>query len=330
MATEIHWGLPVIAYLFLAGLGAGALTISASMFLSGATASAGGASARSRFREARYGALIAPLPVIVGSLLLIFELGSFQTGDWFKWIKLYQVINLSPMSIGTWLLTIFIVISLVYAYTFWVRGAAPGDQHDKLRKTVAWIGIPVGIGVAVYTGVLLGAMPARPFWNSPMLAILFLLSALSTGIAIIMLVRALSRKGEEKSQDSVRSSYLLTSSDAILIGFELLVVFLFLMFAHLTVGDVRYAASVILFGEGSLEMYGANLAMTFWFWVVVVGLLVPAAIELFYIGSKLAYQKEFSLPRSVEFIVPIAVLTGGFMLRYVVVIAGQITGPVGI
>ncbi len=32
----------------------------------------------------------------------------------------------------------------------------------------------MGIAVAVYTGVLLGAMPARPFWNSPILAMLFL------------------------------------------------------------------------------------------------------------------------------------------------------------
>ncbi|MDH5355137.1 MAG: polysulfide reductase NrfD [Gammaproteobacteria bacterium] len=326
MSTELHWGFPVISYLFLAGLGAGALTVSASMFLS----SGGTASAKSYFPEARYGALIAPVPVILGTFLLIFELGSFQVGDWFKWIKLFQVINLSPMSIGSWLLTIFIGISLVYAYAFWPRSRMTGDQLDKLRKTVAWIGIPMGIAVAVYTGVLLGAMPSRPFWNTPMLAILFLLSAMSSGVAVIMLVRALSRNGRAESEDTARSGYLLTKSDAMLIGFELLVVFLFIMFAHLTVGDVRHAVSIILFSDRSIELFGVNMAVTFWFWVIVVGLLIPVTIELFYIRSGRRHQKQFSVPRSVEIFVPIAVLVGGFMLRYVVVIAGQVTGSIGI
>ncbi|MFQ5993766.1 MAG: NrfD/PsrC family molybdoenzyme membrane anchor subunit [Acidiferrobacterales bacterium] len=320
MSHELYWGFPVILYLFLAGVGAGALTVSASVFLRGG----GGAFGGSHFSVGRYGAFIAPLPVMIGCGLLVFELGSFQAGDWFKWLNLYKTITLSPMSIGTWLLTVFILTSLAYAYTFMRPDAAPGDEHDKLRKALAWINVPLGIGVAVYTGVLLGAMPSRPFWNSPIIAMLFLLSALSTGVAVLLLVRALTQRQETEAAASAYndSAYLLTASDVLLIGFELLVVFLFLMFAHLTVGNVRDAVAVVL--------PGGSMAPLFWIGFVVVGLLVPVLIELFYVIPKLLYQQAFTLPRGVEIAVPVIVLTGGFLLRYVVVVAGQITGPVGI
>ena len=42
-------------------------------------------------------------------------------------------------------------------------------------------GIPVSLLVGIYTGVLLGALVARPFWNNPMLPMLFLVSALKDG-----------------------------------------------------------------------------------------------------------------------------------------------------
>jgi formate-dependent nitrite reductase membrane component NrfD len=195
MTEGLHWGLPVILYLFLAGVGAGAMTVSASVFLRG-----GGGARGVHVEIARYGAFLAPLPVMVGCGLLILELGSWETGHWFKWINLYKTINLSPMSVGTWLLTLFIGLSIVYAYTF-IRNA-PGltnEQRYALRRLLAWIAVPSGIATAVYTGVLLGAMPARPFWNSPIVALLFLVSALSTGIAVILLARALLyRKTEDE------------------------------------------------------------------------------------------------------------------------------------
>ena len=320
MTEGLPWGLPVILYLFLAGVGAGALTAAASIFLRG------GSEARGMHVEiARYGAFIAPLPVIIGCGLLVFELGSFEAGNWFRWLNLYATINLSPMSIGTWLLTFFIMLSVVYAYTF-IRNA-PGistEQRYSLRILLSWVIVPFGIAVAVYTGVLLGAMPSRPFWNSPILAMLFMISSISTGVASILMARPLF-PGKQESEDAEQyhhSGYLFTASDVMLIGFELVVIFLFLMFAHLTVGDVKEAVSVIL--------PGGSLASMFFIWVVLVGLVAPAIVELYYVLPKLLYHRAFAIPRGVEIVVPAAILVGGFMLRYVVVVAGQITGPVGI
>lgn len=308
---EINWGLPVISYLFLAGLGAGAVTVSASVLLR-----KGGFVGASRFAIARCGALIGPFPIMLGTFLLVFELGQP-----FRALNLFKVINLSPMSIGSWFLALFMVISVLYALTF-LPGSA-GKTDDRLRKTrraLAWVCIPFGIGVAIYTGILLGGMPSRPFWNSPILAGLFLLSALSTGTAMIMLMGTIFRRNSNDPAlraDYENSSYLLITSDALLIGSELLILFLFIMFAHLTIGDVRYAIATIL--------PGGQLAVAFWGLVVVLGLAIPFVIELFQIVPKLVYGKQFKTTLPLEVAMSAAILIGGFALRYVIVVAGQIT-----
>lgn len=316
MGEELHWGAPVVGYLFLAGLSAGSLTVSASVLLRGGAGGFGGA----HFALARYGALLSPVPVLFGCFLLVFELGQ----PW-RFLNLYKVMNLSPMSAGTWFLTLFIWISIAYAVTFLVPNAGPGDRWHPWRRGLAWIGVPSGIAVAIYTGVLLGAMPARPFWNTPILALLFLLSSISTGVAMIMLARTAFHRRTGIREDPElyhQSGYILTASDLLLIGFELLVVFLFIMYAHLTIGSVKEAIQVIL--------PGGELAALFWIAVVAVGLLAPGLAELIVVVPKLLYHRAFAVPVAVEWSVPVTVLIGGLMLRYVVVVAGQVTGPAGI
>jgi formate-dependent nitrite reductase membrane component NrfD len=264
---DIHWGLPVILYLFLAGVGAGALTVSSSVLLRGG----GGGFAGEHFNLARYGALLAPAPLIVGTGLIVFELGTFtaaiEHGEWgllFRWINLFLTVNLSPMSVGSWALAVCILLSLAYAWTFLKKDAGADDEMAGIRRTLAWVGVPVGIIVAVYTGVMLGAMPARPFWNSPVLAMLFLLSALSTGVASILLLRAIFHRRAAKAngeESFTRANYLL---------------------------------------------------------------------ELRYVIPTLLNHEPYHIPHGMEICISALILLGGFLLRYVVVIAGQITGPVGL
>jgi len=320
MEHELFWGMPVILYLFLAGMGAGSTVVGASMMLRG-----GGGPRGVHHEIARYGALLGPIPVIVGVLAIIFELGSWNVGHYFRFINLFLVMNLSPMSVGSWLLVAFIITSLMFAYSYLRFMPMPFGDRLKWRVALAWINIPLGIGVAIYTGVLLGAMPSRPFWNSPMLAFLFLISALSTGTALIIFARAFVTRGglsEEKREEVHKSGYILASTDTEMIGFEILAVFLFLMFAYLTVGDVRYAVATIL--------PGGELASMFWIGVVLIGLVIPGLLELYAVAPSLIYKRKYTVSRWTEMAIALAVIFGGFVLRYVVVTAGQITGPVGI
>ena len=338
MEHDLAWHFPVIWYLYLAGLGAGAVVVAAFAYLSNMKQPT---EHYHYFRMARYGAVLGPIPVILGVALLILELGQPS-----RPLNLYKVINLSPMSIGSWFLLFFIITSLLYAITF-LLPALPGYARIKkaagvVQHALSLINIPLGLGVAIYTGVLLGAMPARPLWNSPILALLFMISALSTGIAMIILARTLFHRKSDAAASLNRrlrphgrrlsskrlgrryheTGYLLATADLILITLELIAIFLFIMFAHLTVGNLKYAIAVIL--------PGGAMSGSFWIGVVLIGLVLPALVELYAVFPRLIYNVPFVAHRSVEFLVALAVLIGGFMLRYVIVIAGQITGPMGI
>ena len=72
------------------------------------------------------------------------------------------------------------------------------------------------------------------------------------------------------------------------------------------------------------------MAGLFWIGVVLIGLIIPGIIELFYVQKTLLYQRPYKIPKFMEILVCLAVLVGGFMLRYVIVMAGQMTGPVGL
>jgi len=89
-----------------------------------------------------------------------------------------------------------------------------------------------------------------------------------------------------------------------------------------SVGDVRYAIETIL--------PGGPLAMMFWVGVVLIGLVLPGLVEIRQVIPGLLYREKYEVSRYTELVIAAAVIFGGFVLRYVVVVAGQITGPVGL
>jgi len=118
---HIEWGYLIISYLFLGGLSAGLFFVSALSTLFGKDANV---------RIARWGALLSPWPVILGSALLVFDLG-----NWYRFYKFFLHVQfVSPMSVGAWLLLFFSLVSLLYAFA-WLTSEqrkrfSPGFQES--------------------------------------------------------------------------------------------------------------------------------------------------------------------------------------------------------
>ncbi|MBK8790661.1 MAG: polysulfide reductase NrfD [Geothrix sp.] len=321
---EPVWEFLIVNYLFLGGLSAGLY------FVSGLAAwfQEDGQSAFPRL--ARWGALLAPWPVSLGSVLLIFDLGKplrfWKLFFHFRWQ--------SPMSIGSWLLVLFTLVSLVNLWAWLEQGERQGllaripeairsriparirgyldRDASAWRRTLAMAGFPLAVGVGIYTGVLLGAVQARPFWNTNLVAQMFLFSALSSGAATILLVRLLDKEAMDLKE--VRFLYTL---DIVLISLEFFIVLPYLIHGELSVLAVREALALILGGPYTLVFWGLFLG---------AGLLVPLAIEIYEFKPLLTGKGTFHLNPRLAMTAASLVILGGYTLRYVFVFAGQASG----
>lgn len=312
----MEWGFLIILYLFLGGLSAG-------LFFASAVATFFNDADDRLKRIARWGALLAPWPVALGSTVLIFDLG-----NWYRFYKLFLHFRwVSPMSIGAWLLMLFTLVSLVYAYAWllekerqWLFSKLPRPfsflqalnvDIDAYRRTLAAIGTPLAVGVGIYTGVLLGAVQSRPFWNTNLVAQLFLFSALSTGCAVLMLAFALSRKAV--AVEELRMLYVL---DIGLLTLEFFIVLPYLVHGQLSVEAVRDSLHLIL---------GGPFTVVFWVFFLWFGLLLPLGIEIGEMMPALLYKSSLHARKWLVGATAVLILSGGFLLRYVFVFAGQMS-----
>lgn len=287
---HINWGIPVAFDLFLAGLGAGALLLATAADLFGK---------RRYERITRVGAAIAPWPVLIGVILLVIDLGKpqrfweflFRPGPGFLMVNLNSV-----MSIGVWLLTIFVILSLAYGALVFVSW--PFTWGKKARRGVGMIAVPVSLLVAVYTGVLIAATP-NPLWNTVFLPAVFSVSALSTGIATVVFVLALTHTyGARAKTDPFIPE--LEKINSRVISLQLLIVALFVL--------VRFTSPPMRM------ILGSGYGLLWWVGIIGMGLVVPLVF---------GFKGKTRKPQT-SAVVAALVLLGSFFLRYVILIAGQI------
>ena len=244
------------------------------------------------------GAFVAPWPVIAGVLLLVVDLGV----PWRFWEMLLRrgegILMFNPtstMSIGTWLLTIFVWVSLGYIVVTIL--AYPFRWVGTLRKVVGVIGLPLALLITIYTGVLLSASP-NPLWNTILLPIAFVVSAMVTGIASVIFILAILRFcGVGAEEEHIPKLEKLNSR---IIAFQLVMVILFML--------VRIGSAQMISMIGTV-FFG----FLWWIGIIALGLVVPLVLTL----KGQARKPLISLALSA------LVLLGGFLLRYVILVAGQ-------
>jgi len=315
---EFNWGLLIVVYLFLGGLSAG-------LFFAAGLANYLTVDDKPIYAKvARMGALLAPWPVAIGSSLLILDLG-----NWFRFYKLFMHFRWqSPMSIGSWLLTVFTLIAFVYLFAWlkederkWIFSRIPATwkQVHRLnvdisswREKIAMVGFPFSIGVGIYTGVLLGAVSARPFWNTNLVAQMFLFSALSSGSAALLLAMILDRKNPIEKHETK----FLVTLDVVFISLELFIILPYIIHGQLSSQAVKDALTLIM---------GGPYTLIFWVFFLFLGLLVPLAIEVYELFPSIFKGREFHGSRNMALTAAGLVLFGGFLLRYIFVYAGQMS-----
>ncbi len=332
---QIYWNYIVAFYLFTAGVSAGAFIVSVvADFLGG----------RRYERIARIGAYIAPFPVILGLFALVLDL---ERPFHFWWLFLTFQVD-SAMSWGSWLLLFFCIFSFIYLF-LWIPdkfirifnfipdkydylkikdktnaflNRLPGLNISRYRGIIGGIGLPISMGIAIYTGILLCYPIARPFWNTPMLPMIFFLSAILDGAAAVCFIGLFLHSKAMDREEIDNFKFLIHSFHFVLLIFTFIGVVLFIAGMYFGSVESTEAVKVIM---------GGPYTFSFWFWVVLIGLIIPFIVEVYelmphyFAFCELKEHKPWLSGLTASFI-----LSGGFMLRYVVLYAGQMTKAISI
>jgi len=286
---ESAWGWLIVTYLFLAGAGAGAFIAAVACDLLAPDWSKA---------FARAGSLASGPLVAIGTLALVFDL---EAGLWEPWRQVYLVSNPTSMiSWGVVILSVFIPVALMYAAA--LNGITSiGRYLQKYIWHLEIIGAPLALATAVYTGILIAVVNGVPFWNTPLMPVLFLASAISTGLAVAMIGVAII------DIKTVRTLSNFAMGHAIFLAVEALVLLL-LIFMSLT-RSMEAAASAQMLISGVLSPY-------FWALVVVMGILVPIVLSL------VEYYEFGETPKYLVLVADLCVLVGGMSLRAVIIFSG--------
>lgn len=202
--VEVNWGLFIVLYPYLTGLVAGAFIVSSLYHVFGV----------SKLKPVSRLALIAALAVLlVAPMALISHLGkplralnmmwtpsptSAMAGFgyiysfyliivlleiWFMYRK--DLVEFAATKPG-WLGKVYSLLTLGARD---ISEAALHTDH-KVVTFLAIIGIPSAAFLHGYVGFIFGAVKANPWWSTPLMPVIFLLSAIVSGIALLIVVYA--------------------------------------------------------------------------------------------------------------------------------------------
>ena len=181
---------------------------------------------------------------------------------------------------------------------------------DKAEKFVTIVGIPSAFLLHGYVGFIFGSVKANPWWSSVLMPIVFLFSAIVSGIALVLLIYMIITPLRSKPIDmkclEKLASFLFY---AMIVDFSLEI----LDFIH------RVYES-----EESIHILSELVSGKLFFSLVVVQLLIGMILPLGVIAAVKLFKTPDELKKLLYFISAILVQVGIFSTRWNVVIGGQL------
>lgn len=247
--SYVPWGLWVGLYIYLVGVSGGAFVVA---FLHHALR------IEVLRRPARYAVPVALLSLGAGLTLVLLDLG--QMG---RFWTLY--VRTSSTSLLAWMVWVYTAYALVLVAML----AAMAFEKRTALRWLAWAGLPLVVTFGGGEGALFGVLGSKPFWNSGILPVRFLVSAFLSGLAVMAFAMTAFRHwpADEEAADATR--FLRRTLLA------LLAVNIVVEFAEVSVTLYTGLPAVV-------ESYRLLLFGPYWwlFWVVqlAIGLIIPVLL----------------------------------------------------
>ena len=141
-----------------------------------------------------FGELLAVCAVIMCIAFIVVDIGN-PLRFWHM-LPLIGTMNF-PYSMLSWdffFLLAYLIINLTVVTHLLYSIFYKKPYNKKMVQVIVLISIPMAVGIHTVTAFLYNALPARPFWNSALLAPRFLASAFCSGPAILIILFQILRK----------------------------------------------------------------------------------------------------------------------------------------
>jgi formate-dependent nitrite reductase membrane component NrfD len=238
-------------------------------------------------------ALVSLGLVLLGAGTIWFKLGSPQR----VWRAILRPTT-SWISRGVLFVSGFLAfgaLSVAPLAEAWIPSLSPllWSEGSALGQSLSWAASLLALLTAIYPGLVVSSSPAIPFWNTPMLPVLFFAYAVMGAVGIVLI-----------GSPNGLSPIVLLAAWLIVINFVLVSVYLFAM--NQAGGSAQ---------ESVRRLNQGPLGAVFWIGVVAGGLIFPlVAVIWIGPGGPLA---GVCLP-----LAGVCLLLGGLLLRYCVLKAG--------
>ncbi len=282
------WGLYIVSFMFFVGLSAGGLIVSSATKVFKVTT----------FDSiAKVATLLSFSCIVAAGVSILPDMGRPER----LWHMVIHPNFESPLVWDMVVIGIYAALSAVYLWMMIRRDR--GATSSKALRRMAFFALPTAILVHSVTAWIFGLQVSHPFWNSALMAPLFISSALVSGTALLMIVVLwLKRIGYLEFSDSQTRSLGALLSTFILVD-------LFFLFSEVITQAYPQAAE----GIEPLELLltGAGAPM---FWAEI---LLGGVVALFLLLSKQTRDKPGWLSLASVF-----VIVGIFFKRFNLLMAG--------
>jgi predicted membrane protein len=322
---DLQWGILIVVYPFITGLVAGAFIL----------ASLERVFKVKILRPTYQIALLTALSfLLVATMPLISHLSQPQ--------RAYEIMitphSSSAMAIFgfvyLWYLMVVLLLEIWFDYRHsmvvwaneksgvmkWVYKVLTLGVNDISPRTIAWdkklgyiitvVGIPSAFILHGYVGFIFGSIKANPWWSTPLMPIIFLFSAMVSGISLVLLVYMIISHFRKKSIE-------LDVLDSI--GKYLF----FVLILDFTLEGLDQIHRIYE-AEESFEIIKLLVSSKLYLTLFISQGLIGTIIPLITLAFLQFYKRQIRLKKTMYFIIGIMVLIGVYSMRWNIVIGGQL------
>ena len=181
---------------------------------------------------------------------------------------------------------------------------------DRLGKAITVIGVPSAFMLHGYVGFIFGSIKANPWWSTPLMPIVFLFSAIVSGIAAVMLVYMVTAWWRERRFDM-----------ACLDTIARYLFYAFVIDFSLEMLDLIHR---IYEADESFRALDFMVHTRLWMSQVIVQILMGTLLPILLLGSTQLLRMGETVRRRIYGTAGVLTMIGIFAMRWNVVIGGQL------